>query len=184
MTSFLSIKPSDLEVSKFHSYLLGAVIPRPIGFASTIDKNGHVNLSPFSFFNCFGSNPPLLIFSPSRRVRDNTIKHTLENVREVPEVVIGIVNYSMVEQMSLSSTEYPKDINEFVKGGFTELASDIITPPRVLECPVSFECKVQQIIETGQEGGAANLILCRIVKMHIDKKILDSEGQIDPLKLD
>ncbi len=181
---FNSYLPSDLPVPAFHGLLLGAISPRPIAFASTIDKDGNVNLSPFSFFNVFGANPPTLIFSPARRVRDNTIKHTLENVKEVGEVVINMVSYAMVEQMSLSSTEYDKGVNEFIKSGFTPIASDTIAPPRVLESPAQFECIVKQIIETGTEGGAGNLIICEVKKMHINKAVLDKEGKIDPHLID
>src|SRR6478736_5046627 len=150
----LTINPKEIPVGKMHAYLLGAVTPRPIAFASTINKNGNVNLSPFSFFNCFGSNPPLVIFSPARRGRDNTTKHTFENVKEVPEVVIHIVKYDMVQQMSLSSTEYAKGVNEFKKAGFTEVPSAMVKPPRVAEAPVAFECRVMQVIPTGEHGGA------------------------------
>jgi flavin reductase (DIM6/NTAB) family NADH-FMN oxidoreductase RutF len=181
---FNSYLPSDLPVPAFHGLLLGAISPRPIAFASTIDKDGNVNLSPFSFFNVFGANPPTLIFSPARRVRDNTIKHTLENVKEVGEVVINMVSYSMVEQMSLSSTEYDKGVNEFIKAGLTPIASETIAPPRVLESPAQFECVVKQIIETGTEGGAGNLIICEVTKMHINKAVLDKEGKIDPQLID
>src|SRR6187402_1763728 len=154
----LTIDPKEIPTPQLHAYLLGAVTPRPIAFASTVDRDGNVNLSPFSFFNCFGSNPPLLIFSPARRGRDNTTKHTYENVMEVPEVVINIVNYAMVQQASLASTEYPKGVNEFVKAGFTEVPSSRVKPPRVAESPVSMECKVLQVIETGEKGGAGNLV--------------------------
>lgn len=164
--------------------MLAAVAPRPIAFASTIDKEGNVNLSPFSFFNCFGANPPIMIFSPARRVRDNTTKHTLENVQEVPEVVINIVNFPIVEQMSLSSTEYDKGINEFEKSGLTAFASTKIKPPRVGEAPVAFECVVDQIIETGTEGGAGNLIVARVVQLHIKEEYLDENGHLDTTKLD
>ena len=167
-----------------HSYLLGAVTPRPIAFASTVDKEGHVNLSPFSFFNCFGANPPILIFSPARRGRDNTTKHTYENVLEVPEVVINVVSYSMVQQASLASTEYPKGINEFVKSGFTQVPSDVVKPPRVGESPIAMECKVLQVIQTGDQGAAGNLVICEILRMHISEQVLDPEGKIDPFKLD
>jgi len=180
----ISIFPKDISTAKLHGYLLGAVSPRPIAFASTIDKNGNVNLSPFSFFNVFSANPPILVFSPARRVRDNTIKHTLENVLDIKEVVINIVNYDMVQQMSLSSTEYEKGVNEFIKAGFTELASTIVKPPRVAEAPVQFECKVMDVISLGSEGGAGNLIICEVIQLHIDEKILDAEGRIDPLKID
>jgi flavin reductase (DIM6/NTAB) family NADH-FMN oxidoreductase RutF len=178
------IDPKQLSTSQFHGYLLGAVAPRPIAFASTMDLNGKINLSPFSFFNVFGSNPPVLVFSPSRRVRDNTTKHSLENVKEVPEVVINIVNYNMVEQMSLASTEYEKGINEFAKSGLTEEDSVLVKPPRVKEAPVAFECKVMDIIPVGVSGGSANLVICEVLLMHINEEILDENGQIDPNKLD
>jgi flavin reductase (DIM6/NTAB) family NADH-FMN oxidoreductase RutF len=180
----LTINPKEIPFAKMHGYLLGAVTPRPIAFASTIDKEGNVNLSPFSFFNCFGANPPILIFSPARRGRDNTTKHSYENVREVPEVVINVVNYSMVQQASLASTEYPKGVNEFVKAGFTEVPSTIVKPPRVGEAPIAMECKVLQIIQTGDQGAAGNLVICEIVMMHINENVLDQEGKIDPWKLD
>ncbi len=164
--------------------MLAAIAPRPIAFASTIDANGNPNLAPFSFFNAFGSNPPIVVFSPARRVRDNTIKHTLENVYEIKEVVINVVNYSMVRQMSLASTEYPKGVNEFVKAGFTPLASQLVKPFRVKESPVQMECKVLQVIETGTEGGAANLIVCEILLMHVDDSVLTAENKIDANKID
>lgn len=178
------INPKETPVGKMHSYLLGAVAPRPIAFASTIDAKGNINLSPFSFFNCFGANPPILVFSPARRGRDNTTKHSYENVFEVPEVVINIVNYAMVQQTSLASTEYPKDVNEFVKAGFTQVPSTMVKPPRVGESPVSFECKVLQVIKTGDQGAAGNLVICEIILAHIKDEILDAEGKIDPFKLD
>jgi flavin reductase (DIM6/NTAB) family NADH-FMN oxidoreductase RutF len=180
----ISILPQDISTAKLHGYLLGSIAPRPIAFASTIDDDGNANLSPFSFFNVFSANPPILIFSPARRVRNNTTKHTLENVLQNKEVVINIVSYDMVQQMSLSSTEYAKGINEFEKAGFTEVASSLIAPPRVGESPVQFECKVNEIIELGTEGGAGNLIICEVVKLHIDESILDDDGKIDPVKLD
>lgn len=180
----MTIDPKEIPVGKMHSYLLGAVAPRPIAFASSIDKAGNVNLSPFSFFNCFGANPPILIFSPARRGRDNTTKHTYENVLEVPEVVINIVNYSMVQQASLASTEYPKGVNEFTKAGFTPVASSKVKPPRVGESPVSFECMVKQVIQTGDQGAAGNLVICEVVLMHVNDDILDGEGRIDPFKID
>lgn len=180
----LTIDPKEIPSTKLHAYLLGAVTPRPIAFASTVDKDGNVNLSPFSFFNCFGSNPPLLIFSPARRGRDNTTKHTYDNVLEVQEVVINVVNYSMVQQASLASTEYPKGINEFVKAGFTEVPSTFIKPPRVAESPIAMECKVLQVVPTGKEGGAGNLVICEVVLMHIKEEVLDVDGKIDPFKLD
>lgn len=180
----ISILPQDLSTAKLHGYLLGAVSPRPICFASTIDSEGNVNLSPFSFFNVFSAKPPILVFSPARRGRDNTTKHTYENVLEVPEVVINIVSYDMVQQVSLSSTEYDKGVNEFIKAGFTEEASDLITPPRVAEAPVQLECKVNDVISLGKEGGAGNLVICEVVKLHIKENILDHDGAIDPFKID
>jgi flavin reductase (DIM6/NTAB) family NADH-FMN oxidoreductase RutF len=178
------INPKEIPVGKMHSYLLGAVAPRPIAFASTIDAEGNVNLSPFSFFNCFGANPPILVFSPARRGRDNTTKHSYENVFEVPEVVINIVNYSMVQQTSLASTEYPKGVNEFIKAGLTQVTSTMVKPPRVGEAPVAFECKVLQVIKTGDKGAAGNLVICEVILAHIKDDVLDEEGKIDPFKLD
>jgi flavin reductase (DIM6/NTAB) family NADH-FMN oxidoreductase RutF len=180
----LSIDPKKISTGQLHSYLLGAVAPRPIAFASTIDADGNPNLSPFSFFNVFGSNPPIMIFSPARRVRDNTTKHTLENALATKEVVINVVNYAIVQQMSLSSTEYPEGVNEFEKAGFTMLASDKIKPFRVAESPVQFECKVNDVIFTGDEGGAGNLIVCEVVKIHISDAVLDENGAIDQHKID
>ena len=180
----LTIDPTKVSLPAFHGYLLGAVTPRPIAFASTVDGEGRVNLSPFSFFNCFGANPPLLIFSPARKGRDNTTKHTYENVLEVPEVVINIVNYGMVQQASLASADYPRGVNEFVKAGFTEVASQKVKPPRVGEAPVAMECKVIQVIKTGDSGGAGNLVICQVLLMHINESVLDDEGVIDPFRLD
>ena len=180
----LSFLPKDLETPKLHSYLLSAVAPRPIAFASTVDKDGRPNLSPFSFFNVFSANPPILIFSPARRVRGNTTKHTLENVEVTNEVVINVVNYDIVQQMSLSSTEYPEGVNEFEKAGLTMLKSDIVKPFRVAESPVQMECKVNEIVKLGTEGGAGNLVICEVVKMHINDEVLDENGAIDQVKLD
>ncbi len=180
----LTINPKDVSTAELHGYLLGAVAPRPIAFASTVDKEGNVNLSPFSFFNVFSANPPIMVFSPARRVRDNTTKHTLDNVKEVGEVVINIVNYDMVQQMSLSSTEYGKGVNEFDKSGFHQIASQQIKPPRVAEAPISFECKVNEIISLGEQGGAGNLIVCEVLLAHFDDAIFDKNGKIDPYKLD
>ncbi|MGJ8745591.1 flavin reductase family protein [Polaribacter sp.] len=180
----LTLDPKEISTQKLHGYLLGAIAPRPIAFASTIDADGNPNLSPFSFFNVFGANPPVLIFSPARRVRDNTIKHTLENALETKEVVINVVNYAIVQQMSLSSTEYDKGVNEFVKAGFTMLKSDKVKPYRVAESPVQIECKVKDVIFTGDEGGAGNLIVCEVVKMHISEDVLDENGAIDQHKID
>lgn len=178
------ITPGEISTQQLHAYLLGSVAPRPICFASTIDKDGNPNLSPFSFFNVFGSKPPIAIFSPARRVRDNTTKDTLENIKQTKEVVINMVTYDMVQQANLSSCEYPRGVNEFIKAGFTPLASEVVKPFRVKESPVNMECKLLQIIETGNEGGAANLIICEIVKMHIDERILGEDKQIDPHKID
>lgn len=180
----ITIDPKEISTGKLHSYLLGAVAPRPICFASTVDVEGNVNLSPYSFFNVFSANPPVMIFSPARRVRNNTTKHTLENVLETKEVVINIVSYPMVQQMSLSSTEYAKGVNEFVKAGFTEIPSQKVKPPRVAEAPVQFECKVNEVVELGKEGGAGNLVICEVVQLHINEAILDAEGKIDPVKID
>ena len=180
----ISIDPKEIPTPKLHGYLLGSVSPRPICFASTVDKDGNVNLSPYSFFNVFSANPPVMIFSPARRVRDNTTKHTLENVLETKEVVINIVSYEMVQQMSLSSTEYPKGVNEFVKAGFTEIPSEVVRPPRVEEAPVQFECRVNDVISLGEHGGAGNLVICEVVKLHLDELILDEDGRVDPLKID
>ena len=172
------------ETKELHKILLSSIAPRPIAFASTIDSNGNVNLSPFSYFNVFSSNPPILIFSPSRRVRDNTTKHTLENAMETKEVVINVVNFPIVEQMSKSSIEYEKGINEFIETGLTEVKSLLVKPPRVLESPVSFECKVQDIVSLGESGGAGQLIIAKVVQIHIDKKFIDKNGDIDSEKLD
>ncbi len=180
----LSIDPKTLPVAKVHGYLLGAVAPRPIAFASTLDEEGNPNLSPFSFFNVFSANPPIAIFSPARRGRDNTTKHTYENVKKVKECVINIVNYDMVQQMSLASVEYPKGINEFVKAGFTPIASEVVKPFRVKESPVQLECIVKDVIELGTEGGAGNLVICEVVRIHINEEILDANGRIDPEKID
>jgi flavin reductase (DIM6/NTAB) family NADH-FMN oxidoreductase RutF len=180
----ITYDPKDLKTSHLHSILLHSVAPRPIAFASTLDKEGNPNLSPFSFFNCFGSHPPILIFSPARRVRDNTLKHTLENVYETNEVVINVVDYAIVQQASLASVEYPKGVNEFVKAGFTPLESVKVKPFRVKESPVQIECKVKQVIETGQEGGAGNLIICEVVLIHVSENVMDNEGHIDQQKID
>lgn len=181
---FKSIDPKEISVPELHGLMLSAVAPRPVAFASTVDSAGNVNLSPFSFFNVFGANPPIMIFSPARNGRTNTNKHTYENVKETMECVINIVNYPMVEQMSLASTGYDKGVNEFEKAGFTEVASDIVKAPRVKESPVSFECKVQQVIETGDGGGAGNLVICHVERMHINEEYLSPEGKLDSKKLD
>lgn len=180
----MTIIPALVKTAQLHSYLLGAIAPRPICFASTIDEHGVPNLSPFSFFNVFGSKPPILVFSPARRVRDNSTKHTLQNVLAIPEVVINIVNYSIVQQMNLASCEYPADVNEFEKAGLTALPATMVRPFMVKESPVQLECRVNQILETGQEGGAGNLIICEVLCMHISDAVLTDAGAIDPHKID
>ena len=184
MNNIKSIDPAKLETKEIHKILLSSVAPRPIAFASTIDSKGNVNLSPFSYFNVFSSNPPILIFSPSRRVRDSTTKHTLENAKETREVVINIVNHSIVEQMSKSSREYDKGVNEFIETGLTQVESLKVKPPRVLESPISFECTVDNIVSLGGSGGAGQLIIVKVVQIHINKDYLDSQGNIDSEKLD
>lgn len=179
-----TIHTASLSPAKLQSYLQYAIAPRPICMASTVDLEGNVNLSPFSFFNLFSVNPPICIFSPSRRVRDNTTKHTLDNLQQVPECVINIVNYPMVHQTSLSSTEYPRGVNEFVKAGFTEIKSELVRPPRIAESPVQLECIVQQIIPVGDQPGAGNLVLAEIKLIHIREEILDDAGGIDQAKID
>jgi flavin reductase (DIM6/NTAB) family NADH-FMN oxidoreductase RutF len=180
----MQIYPKEIPVPKLHSYLLGAVAPRPIAFASTVDKLGNVNLSPFSFFNVFSANPPILIFSPARRGRDNTVKNTYENVLEVPEVVINVVSYDIVHQASLASAEYPKGVNEFIKAGLTQVPSVMVKPPRVGESKISMECKVNEVVPLGDGGAAGNLVICELLLMHIDDGVLDADGKIDPFKLD
>lgn len=180
-----TINPKELNPAQIQGYLQGAIGPRPIALASTIDKEGRPNLSPFSFFNLFSANPPIVVFSPARRVRDNTTKHTLENLQEVKEVVINIVTYDMVQQTSLSSTEYAEGVDEFVKSGFTKLPSELIKPYRVAESPVQLECQVREIVSLGNEGGAGNLVIAEIIKFHIDEKILNEDGTgIDQYKVD
>ncbi len=174
----------DLQPAEIQNYLQHAIAPRPICFASTIDKNGIVNLSPFSFFNLFSSNPPIVIFSPALRMRDNTSKHTLQNVLEVPEVVINICDYKMVQQVSLSSCEYPKGTDEFIKAGFTKELSILVKPPRVMESPIQMECKVIELKPLGTQGGAGNLVIAEVLLMHINDNILNTEGKIDQKKLD
>lgn len=180
----LSIDPKEIETKDLHGYLLSAISPRPIALASTIDGNGNVNLSPFSFFNVFSANPPIAIFSPARRVRDNTTKHTLTNAETAREVVINIVSYDMVQQTSLASTEYEAGVNEFIKAGFTELKSLKVAPPRVAESPVQMECIVRDVVSLGDHGGAGNLVICEVVQMHISKDILGEDGKIDQHKID
>lgn len=180
----VSIDPKNLTVQKLHQYLLGAIGPRPIAFASTVDAEGKPNLAPFSFFNVFSANPPILIFSPARSGRTNTTKDTYNNIKVVPEVVINVVNYDIVHQMSLASSPYAPGVNEFEKAGFTALKSDNVKPFRVAESPVQFECKVNEVIELGTEGGAGNLIICEVLKIHIHDEVLDSNEMIDQQKID
>ena len=179
-----TINPSELSPMQVQMILQTAVAPRPIALASTIDKNGNVNLSPFSFFNLFSSNPPILIFSPARRVRDNSTKDTLHNVLEVPEVVIGNVNFDMVQQVSLSSTEYETGVDEFIKSGLTKKPAELVKPPLIAESPVNFECKVIEVKPLGNEGGAGNLVICEVLKIHIREEFLNEEGNLDQKKLD
>ena len=180
----LQINPKDIPIGELHQYLLGAVGPRPIALASTIDKDGNSNLSPFSFFNVFSANPPIAIFSPARRVRNNTTKHTLENILENNEVVINVVSYDIVQQTSLSSTEYDCGVDEFIKSGLTPIKSNLIKPFRVKESPVQMECTVNDVISLGKQGGAGNLVICEIKMLHINKNILNDAGAIDPNKID
>ena len=183
MSNTITIEPNSISTQDLHQLLLTAIAPRPIAFASTVDIEGNINLSPFSFFNVFSANPPILVFSPARRGSNNTTKHSLDNVKEVKEVCINIVNFEIVEQMSLASTEYDKGINEFIKSGLTPIASLKILPPRVAESPVSFECVVEQIIALGTEGGAGNLVICRVVNVHLNKNYLGEDGKLDTIKL-
>ena len=180
----LTIDPKELPIPKLHQYLLGAVGPRPIAFASTVDADGNANLAPFSFFNVFSANPPIMIFSPARSGRTNTTKDTYNNVKVVPEVVINVVNYDIVHQMSLASSPYAPGVSEFEKAGFTPLKSDLVRPFRVGESPVQFECKVNEVVELGHEGGAGNLIISEVVKIHINEAVLDANGMIDQHKID
>jgi len=184
MASIKSFDPELLETRDVHRLLSSSIAPRPIAFASTIDAKGNVNLSPFSFFNVFSSNPPILIFSPARRVRDNTTKHTLQNAEETKEVVINIVDFSIVEQMSETSKEYDKGVNEFTETGLTEVPSIKVKPPRVMESPVSFECVVENIVSLGEHGGAGQLVIAKVVHIHVKSDLLDENDQIDSEKLD
>ncbi len=179
-----TVIPKEISTAELQGYLQGSIGPRPIALASTVDADGRPNLSPFSFFNLFSANPPILIFSPSRRVRDNTVKHTLLNVQATMQVVINVVDYNMVQQTSLSSTEYKDGVNEFVKSGLTMIPSEEVRPFRVKESPVQFECIVQEVIGLGNEGGAGNLVICEVVKIHIDERVLNEKGGIDQHKID
>lgn len=180
----LVIEPGKIPTRELHQFLLGAVAPRPIAFASTIDKDGHPNLAPFSFFNAYSSNPPILVFSANRRVQNNTTKDTLHNIEQTMEVVINVVSYDIVQQMALTSVEFPPEVNEFEKSGLTPIPSDLIRPFRVKESPVQMECVVEQILPLGEEAGAGHLIICRVVRMHIDERVVDSNNRIDPHKID
>ena len=180
----LSIDPKELPIPQLHGYLLGAIGPRPIAFASTIDADGHANLAPFSFFNIFSANPPILIFSPARSGRTNTNKDTFHNVKSIAEVVINVVNFDMVHQMSLASSPYAPNEDEFTKAGFTKLPSETIRPFRVAESPVQLECVVNEVVELGQEGGAGNLVICEVKRIHINEAVLDESGKIDQHKID
>ena len=180
----LTIDPKEIPIQKLHQYLLGAIGPRPIAFASTVDSSGNDNLAPFSFFNVFSANPPILIFSPARSGRTNETKDTYKNVKAVPEVVINIVNYDIVHQMSLASSPFAPGVSEFEKAGFTAIASELIQPKRVAESPVQFECKVIEVKELGEQGGAGNLVICEVVKIHIDESILNDNQMIDQHKID
>jgi len=184
MKEYLSIDLNSVTQRERFSYMLTAIGPRPIAFASTIDKDGNVNLAPYSFFNAFSTNPPIVIFSPAVSARDGSQKHTYHNVKEIAEVVINIVNFPMVQQMSLASTAYAKGVNEFTKAGFTPIPSDIVAPPRVAESPVAFECRVKEVIELGSEGGAGNLVISEVLKIHIDKDYLNGDNALDTLTMD
>ncbi|MCD8529269.1 MAG: flavin reductase family protein [Chitinophagales bacterium] len=180
----LSFNPYDIPIPKRHQYITGAVGPRPICWASTVNEHSDLNLAPYSFFNAFGSNPPILVFSSNRRGRDNTTKDTLHNISNTMEVVINVVPYSLVNQMNICSTDYPSTVNEFTKAGVTPIDSIMVKPKRVKESPVQFECKVKEIISLGEVGGAGNLFICEIVYMHLNESILDEQGMIDPYKID
>ena len=178
------IDPAATPTKDLHQYLVGVVAPRPIAFVSTVDENGQANLAPYSFFNCFSSNPPMLVFSSNRRVADNTTKDTLHNIEVTKEAVVNVVNYGIVRQMAVASINYPSDINEFEKAGLTPVPSEVVKPFRVKESPAQMECKVKQIIPLGEDGGAGHLILCEIVRMHISEEVLDEKGRINPHKMD
>lgn len=180
----LTINPEELKTKDLHQFLLGTVSPRPIAFASTIDENGNPNLAPYSFFNAFSSNPPIVVFSSNRRVSDNTTKDTLYNVRKTGEVVINAVNYDIVRQMAVASVEFSKEVNEFEKSGLTPIPSDLVKPFRVAESPAHLECKVEEIVPLGEHGGAGHLIICKVLRIHIRKSVVDESNRIDPHKMD
>lgn len=184
MDEMLTINPKEIPTKDLHQFMLGAVAPRPIAFASTIDENGIANLAPYSFFNAFSSNPPILVFSSNRRVANNTTKDTLHNIMATKEVVINVVNYAIVKQMAIASVEYESKISEFIKTGLTPIPSDTIKPFRVKESPVQMECKVKEVIPLGEDGGAGHLIVCEVTKMHISKTVIDDRNRIDPQKID
>ncbi|WCL80030.1 flavin reductase family protein [Saprospira sp. CCB-QB6] len=184
MSKMRSINPQDLEIKDLHQFMVGAIAPRPIAFVSTIDENGVANIAPYSFFNAFSSNPPMMVFSSNRTVRGNTTKDTLHNIQANQEVVINVVTYDMVQQMTLASISYPAHIDEFAKAGFTPLAAETVAPFRIAESPVQFECKVEQIISLGEHGGAGNLMFCKVQRFHIDEAVIDERNRIDPHKLD
>ena len=180
----LTIDPKNTPTKDLHQFLLGCIAPRPIAFASTVDENGKPNLAPYSFFNCFSSNPPILVFSSNRRVADNTTKDTLHNIRETGEVVINVVNYSIVRQMTVASISFPSEVNEFKKSGLTPIPSDLVKPFRVKESPAHLECKVKNIITLGEHGGAGHLIICDVLRLHIAKEVVDDRNRIDPHRID
>jgi len=181
---FLTLDPAALPVLELHPFLLGTVSPRPIALASTVDAEGRPNLAPFSYFNVFSAAPPVLVFSPARRGRDNTTKHTLDNVLAVPEVVIHLVDYALVGASSLASSDFPAGVNEFAKAGLTELPSECVRPPRVAEAPVAFECRVDRVEPLGAGAGAGNLVICEVVRMHLRRDVLGADGRPDPARLD
>lgn len=182
--SMISLNPAELSIPKLHEHLLNAIAPRPIAFVTTIDKEGNVNLAPFSFFNCFGSNPPTLVYSPARSGKTGASKNTHDNVKEVAECVVNIAHYDILYQMNLAAGMYPKGVNEFAKSGLTAVPSITVKPPRVAECYVQFECVVKQVIETGALGSAGNLVICEVTQIHINEKVMNEEGSIDPFKMD
>jgi len=183
-STWKTIRPEETSLGSFHSYMLAAVGPRPIAFVSTVDLEGRPNLAPFSFFNAFGTNPATLVFSPARRGKDNSTKHTLHNVEAVPECVINMVNYAMVEQVSLASTDFEEGVNEFEKAGFTQIESQFVRPFRVGESPAAFECKVEEVIKTGDQGGAGNLVVCRILAVHFQQQLINEEGKVNQFEMD
>ncbi len=179
-----TITPGEIPTRDLHQFLLGCVAPRPIAFVSTIDEDGRENVAPYSFFNAFSSNPPIVVFSSNRRVVDNTTKDTLANIQSGKECVINVVNHAIVQQMAVASIQYDHETSEFTKSGLTPLASDIVKPPRVAESPAHLECQVDEVITLGEHGGAGHLIICKVVKLHVAEDVIDSEGRVDPHKID